>query len=160
MSVLITAASHAEAYKLDRMLKLPDVSFADFHDLPRFSLSRKFIRLPQGHSASYAHEVLDLALNLGIEKIFPLYEDEILPLAESRQLFAEYGISVIVPSLFWLKTPAKLSLNYFPDPVVIESGKLIAGDLSESISLPEENLSGIFLIESGNTNPGFKLFTA
>jgi hypothetical protein len=51
MSVLITAASHAEAYKLERILQLPDVIFADFADMPAMAFSgRKFIKIPQGES--------------------------------------------------------------------------------------------------------------
>ena len=159
MSILITAASHAQAYKLERLLQLPDVIFGDFQEMPPFTSGRKFIKLPRGNSASYAHEVLDLALNSGIERIFPLYQEEILPLAESRQLFGEYGISVIVPSLLWLRKPVNPSLNYSSELLVLENGKVLSGKLSEGILLPEENFSGIFLIESDNANPAFKLFT-
>lgn len=161
MSVLITAASHSEAYKLERLLQLPDVIFADFQELPHLTYTgRKFVKIPKGDSASFAHEMLNLALNSGIEKIFPLYADEILPLAESRQLFAEYGISIFVPSVLWLKKQEEIPPMDNPSLVVFENGKVIAGGLPADVILPEEDLTGIFYIEPTNRDPVFKLFTA
>ena len=160
MPVLITAASHAEAYKIERLLQLPDVIFGDHEELPHLSFSgRKFIRIPQGNSASYAHEILDLALNSSVHKIIPLYADEVLPLAEARQLFAEYGISVLVPSLLWVKQHLSDGINRLSEPIVIEAGKVIAGQLPEKALLPEENFSGIFQVESDKDIFAFKLFT-
>lgn len=161
MSVLITAASHAEAYKLERLLQLPDVIFADNQELPHLAFSGKqFLRIPTGNSASYAHEMLDIALNSGIERIFPLYPEELLPLAEARQLFFEYGISVMVPTVLWLKGQVTESESSSLQPVVIERGNVIAGKLPDGILLPEENFSGIFYIESVIDKITFKLFTA
>ena len=158
MPVLITAASHAEAYKLERILQISDVVFADYQELPHLAFSgRKFLKIPAGNSASYAHMMLDLALNSGIEKIFPLYAEEILPLAESRQLFAEYGISVIVPSLFWLNEKGNIQVNSPMEWVIIEQGKVIAGTLPSSLDAIEEDLSGIFRFEINN--PTLKLLT-
>lgn len=166
MSVLITAASHAEAYKLERLLQLPDIIFADHQELPHLAFSGKhFIRIPKGNSASYAHEMLDIALNQGIERIFPLHPEELLPLAESRQLLSEYGISVVVPSVLWLKEHVANSENpplqpVAIEPVIIELGNVIAGKLPEGIYLPEENFTGIFYFESEIDKINFKLFTA
>lgn len=158
MSVLITAASHAEAYKLERILQLDDVIFADFRELPHLSFSgKRFLKIPAGNSASYAHMMLDLALNSGIEKIFPLYSEEILPLAESRQLFEEYGISVMVPSLLWLKENAGIQVNNPGEWVIIERGKVIAGTLPAASPTVNEDLSGIFHFEFNN--PVLQLFT-
>jgi hypothetical protein len=158
MSVLITAASHAEAYKLERILQLPDVIFADYRELPHLSFSgRKFMKIPAGNSASYAHMMLDLALNSGIEKIFPLYAEEIFPLAESRQLFEEYGISVMVPSVLWLKQKADMQVKGLAEWVVIEQGTVIAGTLPSGRAFLEEDLSGIF--QFGFDNPALKLLT-
>jgi hypothetical protein len=160
MPVLITAASHAEAYKIERLLQLPDVIFADHGELPHLSFSgRKFIRIPQGNSASYAHELLTLALNSSIDRIIPLYADEVLPLAEARLLFAEYGISVLVPSLLWVKQHPHQGRNRLSEPVVIENGKVIAGQLPLGSVLPDENFSGVFQVESDEDIFVFKLFT-
>src|SRR5687768_4493249 len=124
MSALITAASYAQAYKLERLLNLSNVIIADFRDLPQLAYpNKKFMKISEGSSASYAHEMLDMALNAGITKIFPLYKSEILPLAEARQLFLEYGISVIVPSILWLKgLNNRVDTLQTGDFVVIEEG--------------------------------------
>jgi hypothetical protein len=156
MSVLITAASHAEAYKLERLLGVTDVIFADYQELPHLSFSKKrFLKIPAGNSASYAHIMLDLALNSGIEKIFPLYAEEILPLAESRQLFEEYGISVIVPSILWLQENPAHDSKGSAEWLVVEQGNLLAGTLPPDLLSLKEDLSGIFQI----SNTGLKLLT-
>ena len=161
MSVLITAASHAEAYKLERLLQIPGVIFADNQELPHLAFSGKqFLRIPKGDSASYAHEMLDLALNNGISRIFPLASEELMPFAEARQLFFEYGISVMVPSVLWLKAQVTTSKKSSSQPVVIERGEVIAGKMPDGILLPEPNFSGIFYIESVTDKITFNLFTA
>lgn len=160
MSVLITSACHAEAYKLERLLQVEDVIFADSQELPHLAFSgKKFLRIPKSNSPSFSHEMLDIALNEGIEKIFPLGAEELIPLAECRQLFREYGISVMVPSVLWLKEHGAGSRVPSSQPVVIEGGNVLAGTLPEGILLPEENLSGIFYIESVMDTITFKLFT-
>lgn len=151
MSVLITAASHAEAYKLDRILQLPEVIFADHADMPAMAFSgRKFIKIPRGNSPSYAHIILDLALNAGIDRIFPLYAEEILPLAQSRQLFDEYGISVIVPSVLWLNSRQPDYRKGTSSLLVIEKGETLAGSLPPGLVIQEEFFSGIFNVEPEN----------
>jgi hypothetical protein len=158
MAVLISAASHAEAYRLERILQLPAVIFADYQELPKFPIpGRKYLKIPAGNSASYAHVMLDLALNAGIEKIFPLYAEEILPLAESRQLFAEYGISLIVPSVPWLKRQSNIHFAGPAEWVVIELGQVIAGTTPVNFSGVEKDVSGIFQFEVNN--PALKLLT-
>jgi hypothetical protein len=161
MSVLITAASHAQAYKLDRLLQLDDVIFGDHQQLPQLAYpGKKFIKIPASSSPSYAHEMLDLALNSGMTKIFPLYAGEILPLSEARQLFDEYGISILVPSVLWVKKHSdNIQQSQAGDLVVLDGGQVMAGKLPAHVLLPEENLSGIFQIQEGHQGPVFKLFT-
>jgi len=161
MSALITAASYSQAYKLERLLNLSSVVFADHQDLPQLAYpGKKLMKIPEGHSASYAHEMLDLALNAGISKIFPLYSSEILPLAEARQLFSEYGISVIVPSILWVKGQSNLiQSGQAGELVVLEEGHLLAGDLSANIIMPESAFTGIFTVSEGHDRRVFQLFT-
>ncbi|NEU07945.1 hypothetical protein GZH53_06435 [Flavihumibacter sp. R14] len=161
MSALITAASYSQAYKLERLLNLSSVIFADYQELPQLAYpGKKLMKIPEGNSVSYAHEMLDLALNAGISKIFPLYSSEILPLAEARQLFSEYGISVIVPSILWVKSQNN-DIPSLParELVVLEKGRLLAGDLSSNIIMPESDFTGIFKIQKDLKEPVFQLFT-
>jgi hypothetical protein len=160
MAILITAASHAEAYKLERLLQFPDVVFADYQEMPQLAYSgKKFTKIPKGNSTSYAHEILKTALNLGVEKIFPLYADEILPLAEAKQLFEEYGILVIVPSLMWVKRQKQAANTGNSGWVVLEMGKVIAGEFPSKIALPDEKLNGIFTFKTGELDPVLNILT-
>ena len=160
MPVLITAASHSQAYKLERLLSLSEVIFADHQELPQLAYpGKKLMKIPAGSSPSYAHEMLDLALNSGITRIFPLYHAEILPLSEARQLFAEYGISVIVPSVLWVKKHSNFESSQAGELLVLEGGQVVAGTLPAHVLLPEEGLTGIFLMQEGHQGPVFKLFT-
>ncbi|MBC7744048.1 MAG: hypothetical protein H7096_03015 [Flavobacterium sp.] len=158
MSVLITAASHSAAYKLEKLLNQVDVFFADFMDLPKLS-GKKYFKIPKGNSASFAHEMLNLALNEGIEKIFPLYPEEITALAEARQLFLEYGISVIVPDVNRLKEIRKLPLSPDGFLVAYESGKQLTTKLPEGLLLNDQRLTGIFKIRMENKNTIINIFT-
>lgn len=160
MSILITAASHAEAYKIEKLLNVSEVILADYQDLPTFSIpGKKFISIPAGNSPSYAHEVLSACLDHGVEKVYPLYEAELRALAEAKQLFAEYGISVIVPSLEWLENNYTSGDAAFSDLIILESGVLIAGNLPVGIQVPEDMETGIFGWIAADNNVNFTLFS-
>lgn len=159
MTVLITGASYAEAFKLARLIGSEDIVFADHHDLPRFAFSgKKTIRLPKGDSASYAHLLLTTCLDLGITTVYPLYEDEIMPLAQSARLFEEYGIRLMLPSADWLKANHKTEARQTANLLVADQGKIIAGAPAGEVNLPEE-VSGVFTLTEENNTLTFKLFT-
>ncbi len=160
MAILITAASHAVCYKVERLLGLPDVFLGDHELLPEIKAhDKKFVKIPRGSSATYAHELLSLALDAGITKIFPLYTDEIYPLASTRQLFSEYQISIIVPSMLWLKGENPAFTSLASNLVVLESGSILAGTLPEGINRLEVNLTGIFAVEANKPLGAFSLFS-
>ncbi|HYK77233.1 MAG TPA: hypothetical protein VEV16_09670 [Daejeonella sp.] len=160
MSILITAASHAEAYKIEKLLNAPEVILADYQDLPGFTIpGKKFISIPAGNSPSYAHIILSICLDYGINTVYPLYQAELKPLAESKKLFAEYGISIIVPSLQWLEDHPKSDVVSFSDLAILENGELKAGVLPTGITWPEAMKTGIFGWIADNNNINFTLFT-
>lgn len=99
MNILITAASTATAYKLEKELAGSGILIlADSADLPSVLIKdKRFIKIPAGSSSSFSHQLLSLCLDEGIERVFPLRRSEIQALSESRQLFDEYGIEVMVP---------------------------------------------------------------
>ena len=97
MSILITAANSAPAYKLKNLLNSDNLIMGDHMDLPDFMLKPgKLIRLPDPKSVSYTHEMLTLCLDMGIEAIYLFREQEILLLLKAETLFNEYNIKILV----------------------------------------------------------------
>jgi hypothetical protein len=97
MYTLITCANSAKAYALKNNLPGEQVIMGDFEALPEFLVnSGKMIRLPNPVEPSYIHQVLALCLDQNINKICPLRAQEQVLLLNSAQLFAEYGISILV----------------------------------------------------------------
>jgi len=92
MNILITAATSAEAHKLKNQLANDTIILGDYTELPAFM---KIIKLPNPASMSYAHEMLTLCLDKGIEKVYALGEEEQRLLSEAEQLFVEYGIELV-----------------------------------------------------------------
>ena len=101
MAILITAASFAVAYKLERFLNESEVYFAEQIEMPAIP-GKKFIRIPDASSPIFTSEMLKICLDNQIVKIFPLRESEIKELSKADQLFKEYGISIIMPSNDWI----------------------------------------------------------
>jgi hypothetical protein len=67
--------------------------------MPDFMLKPgKMIRLPNPASASYAHEMLTLCLDLNVDTVYPVNSEEKVLLAESEQLFNEFNITIISPN--------------------------------------------------------------
>jgi hypothetical protein len=94
MAILITAASFSLAYKLERLLKLSDIYFADQIMMPDIP-GKKFIQIPDASSANFISELLKLCLDINITCIYPLKKSEIKELLNADQLFKEYGINII-----------------------------------------------------------------
>lgn len=101
MNILITGATTSQAYQLERLMsREDDIILADVEELPSFLLkSKRFFKISSGLSDSYAHELLTLCLDEDIKEVYPIRKSEIIALASARQLFAEYGILVVVPDL-------------------------------------------------------------
>ena len=96
MSILITAATSASAYKLKNKLSNPGVLLGDYADLPDFMVkSMGLIKLPNPASVSYQHEMLTLCLDNGIDTVYVLTGQELELLRESALLFKEYNIDII-----------------------------------------------------------------
>lgn len=146
MNILITAASFAQAYQLQRSLNTNDVVFfADSVDLPQVMLKdKKFVKIPSGESSSFSHLLLTICLDLQIEKVYPLRKTEILALAEARQLFDEYGIKLMVPD-------KSLIMGLLNKGV---KGEIIVKDDSDTADLPDR---GIFFKDELSSE--FQLFT-
>lgn len=146
MNILISAASTSQAHQLLRFLNTTDKVFlADYVDLPHFNTPDKsFIRIPSTNSSSFSHLLLTTCLDLGIDVVYPLRTAEVLALSESRQLFEEYDIKVIVPQTTEID-------QFLSDKV--QKGQLVVLDAPGET--PDR---GIFIKESTESN--LQLFTA
>ena len=101
MAILITAASFAVAYKLERYLNESEVYLAEQIEMPAIP-GKKFVCIPAASSPTFISEMLKICLDNQIVKIFPLKKSEIKELSEANQLFNEYGINIIIPSDEWI----------------------------------------------------------
>lgn len=95
MSILITGATGAAAYKIKNKLGIEGIIMGDYAELPSTMLSDKMIKLPNPASTSYAHEMLKLCLDKGIVTVYAIKAEEQKLLNEAAQLFNEYGIELI-----------------------------------------------------------------
>lgn len=143
MAVLITAAAFSAAFRLERVLDTPDVYFADQSSLPAIP-GKKFLKIPDASSNSFTHEVLKICLDHHINEIYPLKGDEMTELSRSRQLFEEFGISLVVPSEQWIENKLIVSSSRSSDLIVLVNGSLRAGKLPAGYSLPENEEFGVF----------------
>lgn len=97
MSILITAATSAQAYQLKNKLEGQDIILGDHMDLPEFMVKTgKMILLPKPISASYTHEMLTLCLDKGIDTVYLFRPDETQLLLQAETLFNEYNITLQV----------------------------------------------------------------
>ncbi|HEY8928768.1 MAG TPA: hypothetical protein VIM55_06240 [Mucilaginibacter sp.] len=94
MKILITSATSAEAHKLKNQFPEDTVILGDYRELPVFM---QLVKLPGPASMSYAHEMLTLCLDNGIEKVYALQDEEYEGLFKAEQLFNEYGINISKP---------------------------------------------------------------
>ncbi|MFA6247745.1 MAG: hypothetical protein WC615_12470 [Mucilaginibacter sp.] len=92
MKVLITSATSAQAHKLKNSLINDEVVLGDFTEMPVFM---GILKLPSPATDTYAHEMLTLALDNGIDAIYLLNTQEAAVLLLSEQLFKEYNITLI-----------------------------------------------------------------
>ncbi len=99
MSVLITAATSAQAYKLKAALGADEtILLGDYLDLPQPMVKNgSMIQTPSPENLSFAHLMLTLALDKQISKIYPLRRTELALLQEAQTLFAEFDIELCSP---------------------------------------------------------------
>ncbi|QQL50968.1 ATP-grasp domain-containing protein [Mucilaginibacter ginkgonis] len=96
MTVLITCALGAQAHQLKKTMPIDtEIILGDYADVPEVMIkSKQIIQLPSPAGPSYQHQMLALCLDNRVDAVYPLDAKEFNALAESEQLFAEYGISI------------------------------------------------------------------
>ena len=96
MSILITSATSAPAYKLKNKLNYAEVFLGDYNEMPAFMVkSPGFLQLPNPASQSYQHDMLAICLDNNVDTVYVLNEGEFASLLESVQLFKEYNIEIV-----------------------------------------------------------------
>lgn len=97
MNILITSALSAQAHQLKNKLNADLIILGDYNDIPAFMLGQgKLIKLPAPQSTSYAHKMLTLCLDNGVDLLYILDNIEAEALLDANQLFAEYNIQIQV----------------------------------------------------------------
>ncbi len=84
------------AYQLKNKLAGNDILLGDYAELPAVMLKAgSMVTLPNPNDPSYAHKILTLSLDNGIETIYALQAAEFDLLNEASLLFNEYGITIL-----------------------------------------------------------------
>lgn len=155
MPVLITAGLSPEAHRLKRILNIDEVVFSDESPLPEIPGSAGLVI--SGSSSSFVHEILKACLDRHISRVYPLKMTEIVELSKARALFAEYNVSLIIPSEEWLQTNDQKLRGRADHITVLENGTLIAGDiLPENFSINSD--TGIFTWATNGQNLEYSLY--
>ncbi len=99
MSILITAATSAQAYKLKATINTDEkVILGDYLDLPELMLKNgTMIKTPSPQNVSFAHLMLTLCMDNQITQIYSLRHAELILLIEAKTLFAEFDITISTP---------------------------------------------------------------
>ena len=87
--ILISGANHSLAYQLAWFFKNQEILFCDNKNHTNI--------IPSHTSNAFAHQFLNYCLNHQIEMVFPLRAEELSALTESKILFKEFGIELMVP---------------------------------------------------------------
>jgi hypothetical protein len=149
MSVLITSATDSAAFRLARILNIKNTFFAADVDMPAIS-GKSFLKIPSADSPSFIHDVLKICLDNHIKEIYPLKQDEIVELSTSRQLFEEFDIKLVIPSLQWIETKLNDLPFHSSSLFVLIDRQVFAGDVPANGTLPDNEHNGIFQWELRN----------
>lgn len=131
--ILLTGGMSAFSQRVAKLFPDDKLVFADSHPIPSpFLQSGKYAAIPPPSKASFAHEILKLCLDHDITMVVLLRKEELIPMAESKLLFAEYGIIVFLPTIDVLqKTMVAINPTSRDCPHIVavhEKRKILLGD--------------------------------
>ncbi len=111
-----------------------------------------YLAIPRADVPAFVHELLKACLDGQVEALLPLGAAELHPLAGARQLFAEYGIDVWVPSVGELDGLAVIANPPRPLPLmVLRNGAIVGGAADAGPRYGA--LSGVFALSDGGDEP-------
>ncbi|MFD2968127.1 hypothetical protein [Sphingobacterium bambusae] len=96
--LLITYGTRPFAQRIGKVLAAAfECHYASSESFPELLLKGNFRKIPTGANPTFAHELLKLALDEDYRYVLPLGKMELQVLHETRVLFEEYGISLLLP---------------------------------------------------------------
>ena len=148
MKTLFTTSKTIPVHQLLKLFTNDELVFGD-------TFLQKF---PSEKSISFAHELLSFCLDQNIQKIYATRAGELLPLMESKVLYAEFGIEIELPDLnqnFTInnfKTQADSFIN-------LSTQLLFSGYPNQKLAISNANLNGDFIIIDDEIKDFFQVFT-
>ena len=150
--ILITYGTQPFAQRVGRLLSSAfTVVYASSELFPDLLLKQSHHRIPRGSHTSFAHEILKLCLDQGIEVLLPLGKMEVKSIHEARVLFEEYGISVLLP-----RYPENCLMLEQPiaEVRVLKLGK----DILTGEQLCDPDFSGVGMLSDSDEEPVWCVF--
>lgn len=98
--ILLTCGTSALAQRVARrLLPAEEVRYAAAEPIPEVLVKTgPYDQISDSARPAFIHELLKLALDRGMEMVFPLGKNEISLLGDAHTLFAEYGIQLLSPT--------------------------------------------------------------
>ncbi|MFD2600331.1 hypothetical protein ACFSQ3_15360 [Sphingobacterium corticis] len=124
-----------------------EVVLATYEEIPSV-LVKKFKSIPNAANPVFAHEMLKLCLDQGVDYLLPLGLSEIETLKASTLLFEEYGIQILIPSLkenqaFTNQIPSNTPID------ILKDGQSLIGQQDKN----ETDKNGIYVLTESTWIP-------
>ena len=148
MKTLFTTSKTIPVHQLLKLFNNDELVFGDtFLD-----------KFPSEKSISFAHELLSFCLDQNIQKIYATRAGELLPLMESKVLYAEFGIEIELPDL-----NQSLTVNNFKTHADsftnLSTQLLFSGYPNQKLAISKANLNGDFIIIDDEIKDFYQVFT-
>ncbi|MBC7416678.1 MAG: hypothetical protein H7325_00800 [Pedobacter sp.] len=149
MNILITGGKNAKVFKLLKAFDHDFVVFGDYDEVPAISTpSYCFANLGKKNEQSVAHVLLNFCLSESIEILIPTHSFEVEQMAKAIQLFAEYNIKVLLPSMDQLHDYLKETKPINPSLIILNKGESLFSSAENRLDLVSDDLSGVFEVDS------------
>ncbi len=137
MKNLITSAYKSSSFELASLLNNSQIIYAD----SSFASNH----FPRVDSSSFAHELLTYCLDHDIERVFPVRTGELASLLDTKVLFAEFGIEIMIPEPHqeFIYESAFYDINSFSE---LSSKLLSLGYPNHQFALGKANQQGDLII--------------
>ncbi|KGE15223.1 hypothetical protein [Sphingobacterium deserti] len=151
--LLITYGTRPFAQRLGKILSSKFAChYASCEQIPTILLKGDYRQIPTGLNPTFAHELLKLCLDEGFTRVLPLGKGELQPINETRVLFEEYGITILLPlhleEHYILENPA----SSLPVHIVEQGRNILTAE-----ELLDVTFSGVFVLADDGEEPALCL---